>query len=60
MLEKLKGFIDVNRIYIPSKVNIVTQRKDGNGLKGSSVKTNLKRIVNQGLPVKEGFFKKRK
>jgi hypothetical protein len=59
MLEKLKGFIDVNRIYIPSKVNIVTQRKD-DGLKGSSVKTNLKRIVNQGLPVKEGFFKKRK
>lgn len=52
MLEKLRSFIEVNRIYIPSKVSIVREGE------GSVVKATLNKLVS--LSVKEPPFKIRK
>jgi hypothetical protein len=52
MLEKLRGFIEANRIYIPSKVSMVREGE------GSAVKATLRKLVS--LPVKEPPFRNRK
>jgi hypothetical protein len=52
MLEKLKGFIEANRTYIPIKVTIVWEREE------SVVKETLRKLVS--LPIKEPPFWRRK
>lgn len=51
MLEKLRGFIETNRLYIPSKVTIVREGEGG-------VKATLKKLVS--MPIKQPPFRKRK
>ena len=53
MLEKLKNFIDTNRIYIPSKVSILKE-----GETNLNPKLGTKKLVS--VPMRAAPFRKRK